>query len=164
MRLDRAWIAARIAHAGGMCLLDEVLDWDAARIRCRSGTHRRTDNPLRAAGSLGAACAVEYAAQAIAVHGALLGAAAVRVSTCVVDAGPPPRAGFLACVRDLKMRITRLDDIDADLIVEATRIAGDAGSALYAFTVDRDGAAASPGLVSGRAAILVDRSRAGAAP
>ena len=29
MIVDRAWIAARIPHAGTMCLLDRVLEWDA---------------------------------------------------------------------------------------------------------------------------------------
>ena len=55
-----------------MCLLDEVLSWDLQRISCRSASHRAADNPLRAHGRLGAACAIEYAAQTVAVHGALL--------------------------------------------------------------------------------------------
>ena len=54
----------------------EVLSWDATRIRCRSATHRSPDNPLRLHGRLGAACGIEYAAQAMAVHGALVAASA----------------------------------------------------------------------------------------
>ena len=76
MPLDRQWIEQHIAHKGRMCLLDEVLSWDAARIRCRSATHRSADNPLRLHGRLGAACGIEYAAQAMAVHGALIAASA----------------------------------------------------------------------------------------
>ena len=50
----------------------------------RASSHRAADNPLRAHGRLGAACGIEYAAQAMAVHGALLAppdsAAAGRLS------------------------------------------------------------------------------------
>ena len=70
--LDRAWIASHIPHQGSMCLLDYVEAWDRERIRCRASSHRAADNPLRAYGRLGAACGIEYAAQAMAVHGALL--------------------------------------------------------------------------------------------
>ena len=44
---------AHIPHHGRMCLLDEVIEWDAQHIRCRSGTHRCADNPLRSHGRLG---------------------------------------------------------------------------------------------------------------
>src|SRR2546430_15076222 len=81
MPLDRQWIEQHIPHKGRMCLLDEVLSWDAARIRCRSATHRSPDNPLRLHGRLGAACGIEYAAQAMAVHGALVAARAPLAST-----------------------------------------------------------------------------------
>jgi len=150
VRLDREWISARIPHAGRMCLLDEVLDWSADGIRCRSGTHRRADNPLRAYDRLGGACAIEYAAQAIAVHGALVAPAAGRAA----------RSGYLASLRDVTLGALRLDDIDADLICEANRIAGDGATVLYEFSVAADGAAAArPPLASGRAAIVLHGER-----
>ena len=70
--LQQADIARRIPHQGRMCLLDAVTEWDGAHIVCQASSHRASDNPLRAEGRLGAACGVEYAAQAMAVHGALL--------------------------------------------------------------------------------------------
>ena len=60
-----------IPHAGAMCLLDEVVEWDAQRLHARSATHQQPDNPLRADGRLHAVNLCEYAAQAMAVHGAL---------------------------------------------------------------------------------------------
>ena len=36
--LDHQWIEQHIPHKGRMCLLDEVLSWDATRIRCRSAS------------------------------------------------------------------------------------------------------------------------------
>ncbi len=105
MSLDRAWIAAHIPHQGRMCLLEQVLSWDADRITCTSRTHLEPDHPLRAHGRLGAACALEYAAQAMAVHGALLQPQPARAGSF----------GLLASARALQLH--------------------DAHGALYAFTV-----------------------------
>jgi len=138
--LDRAWIESQIPHQGRMCLLDEVLSWDAAHISCRASSHRRVDNPLRAHGRLGAACGVEYAAQAMAVHGAIM----------AYISGGKARAGLLTSVRNLALAVTRLDDLGADLIASAERIAGDEGSTLYAFTLSSGGQE----LLSGRAGIV----------
>ena len=151
MRLDKSWIAARIPHAGSMCLLDEVIEWSDDRILCRSGTHRRADNPLRAHGRLGAACAVEYAAQAMAVHGTLAGATAAA-----------PRPGYLTSVRDLVLRVARLDDIDDDLFIAASRLAGDAAGVSYEFSVHPGSVVSSAPLASGRVMILFDAVRRGA--
>jgi predicted hotdog family 3-hydroxylacyl-ACP dehydratase len=139
-RLDHDWIESHIPHRGRMCLLDEVLSWDEVRIRCRATSHRLPDNPLRAHGRLGAACGVEYAAQAMAVHGAIMAHVA----------GTQPRAGLLTSVRSLALRVVRLDDLDSDLIASAERLAGDEGSTLYEFTVSGGGQE----LLSGRASIV----------
>ena len=139
-RLDHAWIASHIPHQGSMCLLAEVLSWDDARIRCRATSHRLAENPLRAHGRLGAACGVEYAAQAMAVHGAIMAQLA----------GTRGRAGLLTSVRNLVLRVSRLDDLDTDLIASAERLAGDEASTLYEFTVS----AGAKELLSGRASIV----------
>ena len=131
-----------------MCLLDEVIEWDELRIRCRSGTHRDIDHPLRSNGRLGAACGIEYAAQTMAVHGALAGAAAAQ---------PMVRAemGFLASLRDVRLHVLRLDDIDGDLVCEVTRVAGDPLTALYDFTLWSE----ERNLLSGRAAVILDADK-----
>jgi len=143
MPLDRAAIAARIPHQGGMCLLDRVLEWSADHIRCATASHRAADNPLRAHGRLGAACGIEYAAQAMAVHGSL----------CATD-GParPPRRGMLTSVRGVELHVPRLDDIAADLVVAAERLSGDGGAAVYAFSLR----AGERVLVEGRATVILD--------
>ena len=141
MPLDRAWLLAHLPHQGSMCLLDAVTEWDAQRIRCTATSHRHTDNPLRAHDRLGAACGIEYAAQAMAAHGALLAA---------TDSAP--RAGYLASVRGVELRVMRLDDIAADLDVEAERLSGDGNIILYGFRVS----AAGRELLSGRAAVILD--------
>ena len=160
MRLDHTWIERHIPHHGRMCLLDEVMEWDAQHIRCRSGTHRLPDHPLRSQGRLGVACGIEYAAQAMAVHGALAGMAG-KGRGALAGGGPGGGAthsrsevGFLAGLRDVRLNALRLDDIAADLICEALLVAGDHGSALYEFAIRSE--AQPRRLLSGRATVVFD--------
>jgi predicted hotdog family 3-hydroxylacyl-ACP dehydratase len=152
MRLDRAWIERHIPHHGSMCLLDEVLSWNADRISCSSGSHRAADNPLRARGRLGIACGIEYAAQAMAVHGALAGGALeVRPPAAGSPPAAMPAAGFLAGVRGVEFHVLRLDDVPGDLICDAVRVAGDRGTALYEFELQ----SAATRLLTGRATVVL---------
>ncbi|HLY53337.1 MAG TPA: hypothetical protein VKQ31_10040 [Steroidobacteraceae bacterium] len=161
MPLDRQWIEQHIPHKGRMCLLDEVLSWDAAHIRCRSNTHRSADNPLRAHGRLGAACGIEYAAQAMAVHGALIAASAPleRTVSSHVRGSIGASLGYLASVRNVALQVSRLDDLVEDLIAAAERVTGDGRTVLYEFTVS----SGERVLLSGRASIVFDTS-SGAQP
>jgi predicted hotdog family 3-hydroxylacyl-ACP dehydratase len=141
MRMTREWIETHIPHQGRMCLLDEVLDWNGTFVRCRSATHRESQHPLRAHGRLGIACGIEYAAQAMAVHGALLQIKADQ--------------GFLISLRDVVFGAERLDDLDADLVCEATHLGGDASMTLYKFSLS----AADRQLLGGRAAVVLDGAK-----
>jgi predicted hotdog family 3-hydroxylacyl-ACP dehydratase len=149
MHLDRAWIESRLPHRGRMCLLDEVLTWNAEAIRCRSGNHRAADHPLREHGRLGIACGIEYAAQAMAVHGALVAGLVAATAGLSVNRS---RAGYLTSVRSVRFHALRLDDIADDLVCDATRIAGDGQSVLYEFTLH----AGNRALLAGRAGIVLD--------
>jgi predicted hotdog family 3-hydroxylacyl-ACP dehydratase len=139
LRLDRRWIQEHIPHKEGMCLLDEVLSWDLNQTQCRSSSHRSADNPLRAHGRLGSASGIEYAAQTMAVHGALVASAAGGVAP----------TGFLASVRGVRLNIDRLDVFEGDLVTAVQRVAGDESTALYEFSVSADDVV----LLTGRAAI-----------
>lgn len=141
MQLDRRWIGAHIPHAGSMCLLDAVLNWDAARIQCCASSHRNADNPLRSHGRLGCACGVEYAAQAMAVHGAL-----------VAGGTAAPAAGYLAGLRRVVLHVARLDDIETDLLISGERLNGDATTVVYHFSVHN----AARAFLSGRATVVLD--------
>jgi predicted hotdog family 3-hydroxylacyl-ACP dehydratase len=141
-RLDHTWIASHIPHQGSMCLLDHVASWDEQQIRCRAVSHRDAANPLREQGRLGAVCGIEYAAQAMAVHGALL--------------APPyesrARVGYLVSVRGVRVQVGRLDDIAADLDITATCLMRSENNLLYEFTV----VAAGKTLLDGRAAVMLN--------
>ena len=127
-----------------MCLLNAVVDWSETAISCRAVSHADPDNPLRADHRLGAAAGIEYAAQAMAVHGALLAAAS--------DA---PRRGYLASVRGVNLHVDRLDDLPGELTVSAERLSGDGNHILYRFAV----AHAGRSLVEGRAAVILDAAK-----
>ena len=143
--IGRDRIAALIPHAGTMCLLAEVTSWDDRSIRCRATSHRDPANPLAVDGRLGVASGVEYAAQAMALHGGLSGVVGER-----------PAAGYLASLRALVAHVDRLDDLDGDLIIEAERLAGEAASVSYQFNLHHAGRL----LLSGRAAVILDAGKA----
>jgi predicted hotdog family 3-hydroxylacyl-ACP dehydratase len=121
-------IAARIPHAGRMCLLDRVLDWDARHIHCAAESHRDADHPLRERGGLPVWAGIEYAAQAAAVHGALL-----------LDT-TQPRAGVLGKLSRVRPGCEWLDRIASPLALDATLLHRDPSGGVYAFEARGDGA------------------------
>lgn len=141
MKFDRNWIASHIPHQGSMCLLDEVDSWDESQIVCRTRRHLDAENPLRMDESLGICNGIEFAAQAMAVHGALL-----------TDSADRPQAGFLTSVRDVGWHCTRLDQLETELSVKAERISGSGQNLLYHFSLY----AADTLLLSGRASVMVN--------
>jgi predicted hotdog family 3-hydroxylacyl-ACP dehydratase len=140
--LDRDGIAQRIPHSGSMCLLDGLLHWDAEHALCRASSHHDAANPLRSPGGLLAPVAIEYAAQAMALHGAL-----------TALPGSVPSAGYLAAARGVNLHVARLDDVPGALQVSVTRLAGAETQALYRFELhDETGRL----LVDGRATVVLN--------
>lgn len=145
MPLTHDDIAARIPHAGAMCLLDTVDDWGPDHILCTASSHRDAANPLRAGGRLGVMAGIEYAAQAMAMHGGL-GLAPEG------HAPQRPRAGYLASLRGVTAHVARLDDVPGALQIEARRVSAGAQLVMYEFWVR----AAGHVLIEGRAAVVMD--------
>src|SRR6267378_6887871 len=115
MAIEKAEIRTLIPHAGLMCLLDRVLHWDDESIECVSQTHRDPANPLRRDGRLSALHAMEYGAQAAAVHGGLRARSAGQLA--------PP--GYLAALRDAHLHAAHLDDIASPLRICANHLVGE---------------------------------------
>ena len=92
-------------------------------------------------GQLSALCGIEYAAQAMAVHGKLAG-----------NIGNRPRLGYLASLREVICRKSRLDDLEGDLIVAAERLMGEEGRVIYSFEVG----VGDVEVLRGRAAVILD--------
>jgi predicted hotdog family 3-hydroxylacyl-ACP dehydratase len=119
-----------------MCLLDEVLSWDDSRIRAATRTHLDAGNPLRRDGRLPAVCAVEYASQAMAVHGSLAALGSRR-----------PRAGYLVSARDVRLHAASLDSLPGKLVIDAERLTGDARGVMYRFEIVHEACTVASGVL-----------------
>ena len=124
-----------------MCLLDRAAFWDFSRILCETERHRDPVNPLRRDGMLPAVCGVEFALQAMALHGAL-------------TSGAPQPVGFVSSLRDLALHVDRLDDLADPLRIEAEALVAEAAGFIYAFAIS----AGDRPLVAGQAAIILRKS------
>ena len=129
MQLNQKNIEALIPHSGTMSLLNQVLKWDEGHIRCLANSHRDKHNPLRNENILSSVCGVEYAAQAMAVHGALTRQ----------DPKEGPRSGKLASIKNLELLVSRLDDIESDLTIEAKLLMSDKEFFIYQFRIFSEG-------------------------
>lgn len=141
MLIGRDEIQALIPHSGDMCLLAGVTAWDATHISCTAHSHRNPDNPLAHHGRVYALSGIEFAAQAMAVHGGLTGLAGKR-----------PRAGLLVSVRDVEARVKYLSDYADDLHIEAEQLMAGGSSVTYSFRIR----AGAQELLSGRATVVLD--------
>lgn len=139
--LDKAWIERHIPHKGSMCLLDEVQSWDELAIVCKASSHRALAHPLREEDGLGIAVGIEYAAQAMAIHGALL-------DKDVAEA----KVGYLTSTRDVIWQVQRLSDVQGDLEVRAERLSANVSNVMYQFSLWGDGRQ----VLSGRATVILD--------
>lgn len=133
-----------IPHAGSMCLLDRVLDFSGDEIRCSARSHADPANPLRREGVLSALHLAEYAAQAMAAHGAL-------------SAGGRAQPGMLAALRDIRLHVEYIQDIGGELTIHARRRLAQRDGSLYDFSVTADGRV----LAEGRIAIAITMAAAG---
>ncbi|MBA3480025.1 MAG: 3-hydroxylacyl-ACP dehydratase [Lautropia sp.] len=152
--LDHDAIAARVPHAGPMCLLDRVLSWDADSLECTAAgcpPGGAASHPLASEGRLPATAAIEYAAQAMALHGRL-------VQEATVTAAQAPRRGFLAGLRSVRLHARWIGSESPVLTVRVERFAGDDVQVLYDFEVRGAGP-----IAQGRAVVVLDAAaRAGA--
>lgn len=141
MQLNQKNIEALIPHSGTMSLLNKILKWNEDHIICLANSHRGIQNPLRNEDILSSVCGVEYAAQAMAAHAAL----------SMPNPKGEPRSGFLVSINNLQLSVSRLDDIETDLMIDAEMLMRDKEFMIYQFCVyseNRD-------LLSGRATISI---------
>lgn len=140
-KIDREALMALIPHQGDMCLLDEVVEWDARRIHARSWTHQREDNPLRRDDQLAAVHLCEYGAQAMAVHGGLLAR----------EQGRQARPGMLVSLRGVELDVDRIDHLPVALDVRAVVLLDSGSGWQYEFRIEHAGRK----LASGRAVVML---------
>ncbi|MFK5913387.1 MAG: hypothetical protein QM484_03360 [Woeseiaceae bacterium] len=133
-------LCSLIPHSDDMCLLDRVDFWDENKIVCYSNSHLLQTNPLRREESLSSVHLLEYAAQAMAVHGGLHDR----------QQGTQMTEGYLAALRDVDIDLCELDTIQTELRIEADKILSQGGNMIYTFSVLSE----EKELVSGRATVV----------
>lgn len=132
-----------LPHAGRMRLIERVLRWDAQSIECAVHDPCDPAHPLRLDDELPAVIGLEYGAQAMAVHGAL-----------VAGRDAKPRVGLLVAAHEVNWIVPRLDAEEfaaRELTVRASRLLGSANQVVYEFVL----AAGERSLVSGRASVIL---------
>jgi len=132
--MQRSDIGRLIPHSGAMCLLDSVARFSAEEIVCTSISHRDPDNPLYQEGELPILALVEYAAQAAAVHAALVGAG-------IGD----ERTALLGAVRNITCVHGSVPARIAQLCITARALLQTEDGAIYGFTVAGDDTALTGG-------------------
>lgn len=114
-----------VPHKGTMCLWQRVLDHDGKHVRVATAGHRADDHPLRSDGRLKAVHLCEYGAQAMAVHGGLLGRAR----------GGAVKAGVLVALRGVTVHVDRIDDLTGELVGVAELLMDSDSSQQYGFRI-----------------------------
>lgn len=142
--IERDELTTLIPHAGLMCLNDAVLEWDQQSVLCSTQSHLRKDNPLYKNKKLSALHAIEYCAQAMAVHGGLLAR----------EQGEVLAAGYLAAIRNVELACEYLDDIAQDLIISARQLMAQGGNLMYEFTMYYCQGEKQIKVASGRATVI----------
>lgn len=120
--LDRSRIESCVPQSGPMCLLDAVDYWDASSIICRAEPPG-ADHPLLRDGALHAIAVVEYAAQATAVHGAL------------VEPNNVVRPGMLVKLAGVELCARRIAPGGPVLTVRAEQLSANSAGCRYRFKV-----------------------------
>ena len=132
-----------LPHQGDMSLLESVISWDMNTITCLASSHNKPNNPLRKNNQLASMNAIEYAAQAMAIHSTLI---AQKENTT-----HKPRVGFLATASKVKLFVERLDRLQDDLKVQATCLTASNDGSLYEFEIT----ASEQLIASGQALVML---------
>ena len=120
--LNHKEIEQRLPHAGTMSLLNEVIEANSNSLTALAKSHLETNNPLRLNGKIATVNGIEYAAQAMAIHGSLLS-----------DISP---AGYIAAVRNIDINVPFFPETDAPLIIEVQRLMSDKNGFSYQFYIN----------------------------
>jgi len=138
---NNAELCELIPHSGKMCLIDSVERWDDESIMCTTQTHLNHDNPLLSSGILPVSALIEYGAQAMAIHGALI----------AEKSGEKMQKGYLAALKDVNFfENLEVNNITSPLMIKATRKFASQGNMIYEFLITSE----SNNLISGRATVV----------
>lgn len=139
-RLNKEDIEQRLPHAGNMCLLDEVIHSDEHSLTAIAYSHQNIDNPLRLDGHISTINGIEYAAQAMAVHGSLL--------------SETPQSGYIASIRNIVIEIPQLPDSTGPLTIKVEQLMSSENGFTYQFYISCEQQA----LISGKITVFLTQT------
>lgn len=127
-KMERAEFSRYLPHSGPMLLLNRVESWCQKSIECSAVSHNDVNNPLRINGRLSTVHAIEYGAQAAAIH--LFAIASVTAEPELSEhILRDDKIVFLGVVRDFECSEIYLDEVPgsvlnlrSELISSASRI------------------------------------------
>lgn|SRR3990167_2602090 len=108
-RMTAAEFGRFLPHKPPMLLLETVEAWNAESIECTASSQNDAQNPLRINGRVSSVHAMEYGAQAAAIHLSLMANSAAEPVT-ELEAYSPDRVVFLGIVRDFELAEQYLDE------------------------------------------------------
>ncbi len=133
-------IESRLPHSGNMCLLHEVIQTDEYSLTALANSHLDIDNPLRLNGKIATVNGIEYAAQAMAVHGSLL--------------SDTPQAGYIASVRNIEIKVPQLPETKTPLLIEVELLMSNDNGFTYQFHIS----CGQQSLISGKITVFLTQT------
>ena len=133
-RLNRQEIEQRLPHAGTMSLLDEIIAADETTLTAQAVSHRDADNPLRIDGKIAMVNGVEYAAQAMAVHGSLM----LEKRQAVNKEQLEVPQGYIATLRNIELNVPYFPEADSSsepLLIKVAQLMSDVNGFTYQFDI-----------------------------
>jgi predicted hotdog family 3-hydroxylacyl-ACP dehydratase len=106
--LNASEIEQCLPHAGKMSLLESVIETSQRHLKASAISHYQQDNPLLLNGQLSIIHGVEYAAQAMAVHGFLLSDSRAK--------------GYIATLRSINMSVRYFPNRTFPLMIEVEQL------------------------------------------
>ena len=148
--MNKKEICQLLPHSGNMCLIDKIISWDSTTLAVQTESHLNSNNPLRKQDFLSSIIGVEYAAQTMALHAALL-----SQKDSQQEAGKQKQGGYLATIRNLQIDADYLCSPDSDnsapLDISVLMLLRDSRGYSYEFTITAD----NNQLLSGRLTIFL---------
>jgi len=141
--LNSQEIEQRLPHAGKMSLLDKVTHADRLTLSASAVSHLSSNNPLRLNHKLSSINGIEYAAQAMAIHGFLLS------ELKQTEASTQTR--YIATIRNIDIFTPFFPETESVIKIEVEQLMSDTNGFTYQFHIS-DGKKA---LISGKITIFL---------
>ncbi|MCK5696772.1 MAG: hypothetical protein KAI02_01330 [Gammaproteobacteria bacterium] len=136
--MNKSELCQLLPHTGKMCLIDQLLSWDSTTLIAQTTSHLKQDNPLQQQdGMINSIMGIEYAAQTMALHSALLYQENYRQEQSLQKKD----SGYLATIRNIQMNAEHLNPSLSDnthpLIISVSLLMSDTQGYCYKFNITR---------------------------